>query len=301
MKIQLLLAFSLLTININFAQKTYYPLVDTNKTWHVLEAGFGGNTYTITYTCEGDTIINNENYKNVFFTYEEFPVNWIHCGFIREDENHKVYYSEYQPNNPAYFEPRLLYDFDAEINDTLTITSFPYHFPTEIEIVITGIDSVLAGGAFRKRTWFDCESYDYNYWIEGIGSNNGLKEPGFYCTVVCPTVDLLCVKENGVIIYHNDYYESCYIVGVVENIENSIHYQIYPNPAKEYIIVSPVLNPDINNKLFLYSPSGKIIGKYKLNRFGPTHIEFPHLTNGLYFYRIENEGIEIQSGKVVVL
>ena len=83
----LVLSFVLcLLFGLNYAQSTYYPLIDTGKTWHVMEGGIGGPTVTFTYKVEGDTLINQDDYKILYRSDEEFPVTWTKHGYIREDE-----------------------------------------------------------------------------------------------------------------------------------------------------------------------------------------------------------------------
>ena len=300
MKIHLLLLFTILFLKFGYTQEDYYPLVEEDKLWYVVNSSFGGNTYTLTYKCEGDTIIGEETYKVVFVTNEELLVNWTKYGYIREDENHKVYFSVFKSSNLSYFEPGLLYDFSASINDSLTITSFPYGDPYEIDIVITEIDSVLAGGTFRKRTWFMCEYYNNNFYIEGIGSENGLLEPGFYCTIICPSIELYCVKEQGVTIYPDGYTGNCFIVGIDElNFEKSA-FEIYPNPATDHFIVIPYLHIQSQLLFELYNSLGKLVTQENLNNNRPTKIITKYLESGLYFYIITDENAGVQKGKIII-
>lgn len=281
-----------------YSQETYYPLIESGKTWYVLDGGFGGFATNI-YKVEGDTIINQHSFKILYHSNEEFPVTWTKHGYIREDEK-KVYYSPYSEYDTVFQEPGMVYDFDVELNDTLTITSFAYNYPTEIEIVITSIDSILIEEEYRKKVSFACESIDENFWIEGIGSNNGLIEPGFYCYIVCPTIELLCVKESENVIYHNEYYESCFIVGIHERLNKSLLFQVFPNPAKTKINIVAQTNNYSDILFKLCNLHGEILLIKRLTNYNYNMVNTEKLKAGLYFYTITNKSDLIQNGKIII-
>ena len=300
MKTNLLITITFLFLKFGYSQDVYYPLIEEGKLWYIVETGFGAPAETHIFKCEGDSTINDEIYKIVYITWDESLLSWIKAGYIREDENHKVYYSSFHNDDPSYFEPALLYDFNAAINDSLTITSFPLlYFPTEIEIVITDIDSVLVDGSYHRRTWYDC-GYDDNYWIEGIGSNNGLIELGFYCTVVCPTCDLQCVKTDGVTIYPDGYTGSCYIVGIDELNPVKTDFNIYPNPADGNFVVLPHSYKSKGLYFELYNYLGSLkLHKYLSNN-SPTNISVENLQTGIYIYKISDDKTTVQKGKIMI-
>ena len=291
-----------LTSSITFAQNPYHPLIDTGKTWNVMDGNGWGSSMTYTYKCEGDTVINDTSYRILYSSDAEFPVSWIKRGFIREDDAHRVYYSRYLVNDTSYFEPLIVYDFNAGLNDTLTINSFVGYGPTEVNIVITAVDSVLIDNEYRKKIHFSCldYSYEYNFWIEGIGSNNGLLETGFYCYITCPVIELLCVKEQGKIIYQNEYYESCYIVNIEENNQENQAYNIYPNPAGEYLYIVPEFHNNSTTVFTLFNSIGEITCQTKINRNSNTKVLTAGKTAGLYFYTISENGNIRQSAKILI-
>ncbi len=282
-----------------YAQPTYYPLIETGKTWHVVEGGFGGFS-TYTYKVEGDTMISQENFKILYRSYEEFPVSWEKYGYIREDEDKKVYYSPFNFNDTIFNEPSMVYDFGVELNDTLTITSFAYNSPYDLEIVITGIDSVLIGENKRRRVTFACEFFYDNFWIEGIGSNNGLLEPGFYCYIVCPISELICVKEGNNVIYHVGYYDDCYVVDIDETIVKEQQFLVYPNPAKNIMYIIPQTNIGSSLQFELYNLENKAVIRRGIIDFNPLVINITNLKDGLYLYRIIDNQELAQNGKIIV-
>lgn len=287
-----------LLFNTIYSQQ-YYPLVEENKEWYVIGSFYIGNGPTFIYKCEGDTLMGGNTYKTVFMSMEEFPVNWTKMGFIREDEDHKIFFSQYLSNDTNYFNPRLLYDFNAVIGDSLILSPIN-EFTDSLEIVITQIDSVLVDGDYHKRTWFDCEYYAENFWIEGIGSNSGLLDVGFYCTVVCPGLDLGCVKKDGFTIYPNGYTGNCYVLGIDEFETKRQYFSISPNPSTDYFVVIPNTHLISQTTFKLYSSQGKVIFQINLDENNPTNINTTHLESGLYLYNIYNENIVIQKGKIII-
>jgi len=284
-----------------YPQSTYYPLIETGKTWHVVEGGFGG-FLTYTFKVEGDTMINQENFKFLYRSNEEFPVTWEKYGYIREDEEKKVYYSPINFNDTIFNEPSMVYDFGVEENDTLTITSFAYNYPNELEIIISEIDSILIDDDYRRRIKYTCGDWSYgdNLWIEGIGSNDGLIEPGFYCYIVCPVSELICVKEGDDIIYHDEYYTDCYIVGIAENSFKIQQFLVYPNPAKNDIFIVPLLKVSSDLRFELYNLENKTILRQEIINYNPLNINIINLKDGLYLYKIiENNELK-QNGKIVI-
>ena len=298
MKSYFLIILTFLLFSTSYSQQ-YYPLIEENKEWYVISSFFGGNERTYIHKCEGDTLIDSNTYKTVFMSMEEFPVNWTKMGFIREDEDHKVYFSQYLSNNTNYFNPRLLYDFSAEIGDSLILSPIN-EFTDSLEIIITHIDSVLVDGDYHKRTWFDCEYFTDNYWIEGVGSNSGLLEVGFYCTVVCPGLDMGCVKKNGITIYPNGFTGSCYVVGVDEFNAEETYFTISPNPSTNYFSITPKTQFQHKASFELYNAFGRNVFQINLDENNPTQINTRDFESGIYLYNIHNENIFIQKGKIII-
>ncbi|MEZ5197365.1 MAG: T9SS type A sorting domain-containing protein [Bacteroidales bacterium] len=280
------------------AQSNYHPLIEANKTWNVMESGIGGPTFTYSYEVEGDTLINQVPYQVLYRSDEEFPLNWIKHGYIREEDK-KVYYSPYHSADTAITPPRMIYDFGAALGDTLLVYSFAGNYEHELVIVISGVDSVMIGNDYRKRLTYDCEWTPGNFWIEGVGSNNGLIEPGFYCYIVCPLIELLCVKEENEIIFQNEYFDDCYIMGIEENLFNTGKFNIYPNPVDDYINVVALSKENSEVKFTIYNSFGRQV-IFHLLRNGQTKVFTGNLAGGIYFYTISGNGQKIRQGKLLI-
>ena len=295
----IIFSIAILLLFQNIYSQNYHPLVEENKTWYVTSAYFGANERTQLFKCEGDTVVNDTLYKAVYRSLEEFPTTWTKVAYLNETEDHQVFLSNYQQGDTVFSPPGLLYDFEAEVGDTLFISPIN-DFTDEIEIHITYIDSTLIEGDFRKRTWFDCETYFDNYWIEGIGSNSGLLEVGFYCTIVCPELYMGCVKRDETTIYPDGFTGDCYVVGIEENTAKDETFEVFPNPADDFLVLSPKINILSKLKFELYNTLGESVLNCQLNANYQTQINLRDLKKGFYIYQISNEKKIIQKGKISI-
>ena len=139
--------------------------------------------------------------------------------------------------------------------------------------------------------------------LTGSGAANYTWTPSAITTstaVVSPTVnttyvltgsnDGLCFPTTAISIS-----VSACPIGIEELIgENT---SIYPNPTKG------ILNINFTNEVFhstfeLVNEIGEIILKQELNN-KQTQVNIEHLTNGIYFYKINKNGENIKIGKVL--
>ncbi len=95
-------------------------------------------------------------------------MKWGYYGFIREDENQRVYLKP-----PGYFEG-MIYDFSVSVGDTIKALNIYLNSDT-LNFVVTQVDSVLLLIDYRKRI----KLYEYinqkeEVWVEGLGSYFGI-------------------------------------------------------------------------------------------------------------------------------
>jgi hypothetical protein len=106
------LSFLLLTF-FNSIGQNYTPLLNQTNEWQ-LTSCYNGDCITDIYYTNGDTIVNNQNFK-VLDGYHYINRNFL----IREDiEEKKVFMNIILPNRIDEF---LMYDFGMEINDTINL------------------------------------------------------------------------------------------------------------------------------------------------------------------------------------
>ena len=81
----------------------------------------------------------------------------------------------------------------------------------------------------------------------------------------------------------------------LEQVNNSIYVNIFPNPASDIVLI--VSNKKMEN-LYLFSLSGKLIKKYKPNSM-ETKIECSDIQNGEYILLIINKNYS-KSEKIII-
>jgi hypothetical protein len=255
-------------VNDTNSQHNYRELVLEEKIWsNTSIPSMPGEYRSYWIKFEGDTIINDLNYKKVLRANDPLHSEWNVKGFIREDvANQKVYlYNNYSQ------EDMLLYDFSLEQGDSiLTYAGDRY----------AKVDTVLyepfgnSTDTLKQICFFSSCSWK---WIEGIGSLSGILEGlnAFY--LVGGTLKLVCYYENNNLIYHNPDFETCFPEGIVSAamFDNKENLEIFPNPARE--------------KITIYSQNSRILA-----------VEIYDLT-GTCFYRkinIETNRVELGTDKL---
>jgi hypothetical protein len=226
-----------------------------------------------------DTIVGDKVYKKVWESNDSASKNWNKIGIIREDSN-KTYY---RPSGLSV--DCLLYDFSLEVGDTVTIR---WQSLDEIfdYMQVTSRDSVNIAGAKRlKLELSEIYYFTKETWIEGIGSLQGVLNS---CDEKTGKAILLCVKENGQVIYNNASYPDCfYKFNTINNLYESSEkedYLIFPNPFKDYLNIK-VNKPFKNIKVF--DLPGRLVYEHKIQYSENEEVLFlDGLKAGIYFLRI---------------
>lgn len=226
----------------------YIPFPSDYAKWNTLYYGSNGTSESVdnySYIFEGDTTINNKNYKKVI----AYPSNGndYYFGGIREDSLKNIYFfPSYNNQTPFHFqfpsdtEEHLLYTFDSlYVGKILPINS------ANTMIRVDGIDSILIGDIYHKRyRIYNDRLLSDDYWIEGIGSDKELFSPyveefewQFYtlCFTDTATYQITDYTPGGGIFVG----DSCYVelpVNIKEIETNS--FSSYPNPVENELVLN---------------------------------------------------------------
>lgn len=284
----------ILLITCNFYALTikaqnYHPIVDTNKVWSVLNVVYGAppnydSSYNTKFIKFGlDTIINTLCYKEVLETYNVNLINWTSFGYIREDTSKKVFFI-YDNNGET-----LLYDFNANINDTIALTLNPPGFVLD-SVVVDSIDSISLSGEYRKRFFIrslNCNKTDI--WIEGVGSFLGVIYSYTLCYVGGST-KFLCYYYNDTLQYHNPNYSDCYIItDNKETKKNIFAIQISPNPASNFTeLMLTGIDEFTKSELLLYDIYGRKVWSNIILGLGYS-FSVKQFTQGIYYLNVKND------------
>ncbi len=170
-----------------------------------------------------------------------------------------------------------MYDFSANAGDTIP-TRGEYD-----ELIVDSITNVSINQTIRKKYWLSPLYYEADYysetWIEGIGSNKGLLSSASMA-VVGGYEELLCVHDNGTLIYKNPEYNTCDEITIVENIEHT-NLKIYPNPAKEMVYIENL--PSQVSMVGVCDITGKTVKTADLNKTQSINVK--NLKQGIYFVK----------------
>ena len=250
--------------------QNYIHFPDSNATWTDERSTYGPFQfyyYYYYYKTDGKATINDTLYT-LISDEEDNP-----RAYLRE-EGKKVF-CRMSPQEGEF----LLYDFGLSVNDTITLRECLGGYTYDAHV--TAIDSLLIGSRYHKR--FYLESWDWNpvYFIEGVGSDEGL----MYCDL--PWVDvwgyLYCFSLNDTI-YKTDgtggtYPDNCWIyLGISE--KESVQVMVYPNPA------SDVIHVNYNKKCSLEMVN--ILGMM-VCKSDARSLDMSNLNNGIYFLNIYSE------------
>ncbi|MDR0710727.1 MAG: hypothetical protein LBF67_00045 [Prevotellaceae bacterium] len=176
-------------------------------------------TTRITKVSSDTVAIDGLTYYRLLAAYDSSASQWRENGFIREDyASQKVYYKS--GNKPEY----LLYNFQAEVGDTVSLLRYQYNnYDVDIVSVVEAVDSVLTGKTWRKKFTVRLKAFnvpEYSNakwvrsanWIEGIGCVNNILQSDDIEIIVMPpgssTYSLFCFFQNGKLIYKHEPTES---------------------------------------------------------------------------------------------
>ena len=294
-------------------KKTFITLVAvclTTSTFAQLEHFFpDSNSYfsvsDMKYWFEGDTIIEGLQYKKVYEQSYARIADFDKAHYfaaIREDTVAAKVYCYY--DNEEY----LLYDFSVNVGDVVRVYSFwPAYYPHIIEQVVASIDAVLIDNEYRKRIKFFSDiawppfSYSQEFWIEGIGSTNGLFFAGEYSTTHSVYYYLLCVHIDGREIYRENYdcLQDCCFTEHEVGYPNIIENKIYLTITNDLLYVETV--KDINSFDYkIFNCQGQLINNGILSS---NTVNISTLNKGLYFIVISdnNSGEMVGTEKFIKL
>jgi len=288
-QISVILTFLLISSSIK--SQVNFPLVAPFKIFSVVENCDGGRSITTAYKFENDTIINGKSYNMIYKCHLDSTLsNWIlwNHNFIREDSLGGVFKLSYNTE-------KQLYTFNLEVGDSVFAeVQLGGH---DIYAFVDTVDSILINGDYRKRIVF--EEWFRETWIEGIGSIQSTIEPFANRHHTC-TDDLLCVDDNGILIYQNQEWNDCYIfyAGIIERNKQSSFIKTVPNPITDESVVEIDGPGHGQHQLQLFNSSGKLLRtdifngkKYIMKKEG--------LPSGLYLLKMTT-GNSFHYGRIVI-
>lgn len=278
------------------AQNQYLPLLEDGKEWNYRIA-YGNQIFTDSMSIIGDTLIDGQLYKKVINDWASMDSLLL----LREDTTARQVY--FLLDSTEY----LLYDFSLELGDTVTIyTTLPGNghlnfnpLQANVSLVDTFVD---LNNIHRKRLWLNIPATPSFFiagpWIEGIGGETGFVPISNNISINF-TPNLLCAWNDGVQIYTNDSYDSCYYRLIsVETFEKA-SYDIFPNPAIDDVVIRSKTHHIQSVKL--YDLRGNVLLHHQ-NNYNEEEVTFNinGLASGMYVLRVESTSGGISTTKLQI-
>ncbi|MFH0894903.1 MAG: T9SS type A sorting domain-containing protein, partial [Bacteroidota bacterium] len=221
----------------------------------------------------GDTLINSTHYTKCYRNQTNF--NWdgvpsTYYGGMRQDT----------ANEKAYFIDLTNTEHDISVSQNLNVGDSLNGLP------ITSIDSVLCGTKYHKQynmagfDSVDMGNHTARY-VVGIGIKNYSNtyfEHGDSYGIYCYTVK----NEN----YFGMFPAPCNILaGVFENTNPTREINLFPNPARDFIILS-IPSPQSNMTVTIFNTFGETVLKTNFqNGESAVSIDVRTLPAGIYFIK----------------
>lgn len=277
------LLFSILFAFLLKAQ-SYIPFPTNHSQWNNVSTWYDGGqwgTYTSSnyqYIMDGDTIINNYEYKKMYAAYDEEISEYI--GALREDTEKNIYFFPGTQgfnyvNFPSDSAEYLLYSFNnLEVGTVLSINNH--------NITVAEIDSILLGETYQKRYYLTNTAMFTEYWIEGIGSDQELFSA--YSSEFEWELFTLCFKPDSLNTFYinsPDGQDWC-IFNVGTNDLNIYDFNLYPNPSTDIINIAGLLEGNL--KYLITSVTGRTLQEGIVTK--NLQISIANLEPGLYMLNI---------------
>jgi len=285
---------------INHAQ-TYYPLPEENAYWTVIEYDWNsGETTDVIYNLNGDTLINNLNYKKIY-RLDDYPtiydtISTLHCLMRQNVEEKKIWFIRHYLGETV---EKLGYDLSVEVGDTVSLPAFHFGEYGDSLFYLLYIDSVdmdfvgeLSG--YRKFYVFppvQNSGMGIEY-IEGVIEQRSTIPNLNNINGYDPfrQSETVCLQVNGSYWYAiggenppppNEY---CGFLAVeVERDKFVNDLKVYPNPADELITIRL---PDMvaeSGSVLVYNSTGILNNTFKTQISEKNlMINTTHLVDGFY-------------------
>ena len=309
MKTKLLIAIISFFITHQLIAQEYIPMaiegahwivgVDVNETIEPVDGLWE-------YYALGDSLINNINYKKIYFRelvvtqdgppfLAESPYELY--GFLRDDiSDRKVYAiltneygSAFCPLNEEY----LLFDFSIQLGDTVDICIVPDFY----EFIVNEITSYEVLG-FNTRVY---SSNGFGELFEGMGSNYGLFEDMFE-----PFKKSDSKSNYNTYLYFYCRESPCLVLVGSPEYYSEIKLKVYPNPANNYVVFETEnTNGVVGNTGTKQSHTITITNTYGQQitilqvKDNKTVWDIRSINSGVYFYSLMIAG-EFKSGKIII-
>ena len=250
------------------------------------------------YATMGDSTINGWTYQKIGWV-ENTGLQWelsdlTYSGSIRDESGRWLFV----PSESIIEYP--LFDFTGDVGETVTIEN-PFFSMGEVEYVVQSITEIPVQNGTR-RVWelFSEELIDQQYLIEGIGSTYGLF--GHATFIFDAGEQLICIEQNGELIYRIAKTESCYYLSTAVAERSAVpQMRIYPNPATDRATIE-VINVDLSRTaISVHDQLGRRLGPLGLSGYANAWtLDVSGLPDGIYMVSVATLGRPLVQDRFMV-
>lgn len=292
MKKTLCLLFALIPLLVY--SQSEFPLIKEDAVWREGRNFLGDALnppayYRYQFIIQDDTVRYGKTYKKLYQTnYDSVITTKTYAGAIREDMQSRIYFlkdsalPDHLFNSIVDTVEIMLYDFNMKPGDTIYTPDKITHDTMQ---VVSGIDSVLINGKYRKR--IQLESVEFSsrlmFWIEGIGCTEGLLSPLLYKHN--SELMLNCYEDPSVFWANPQLTVDCFKVSITES-KQVTSLVMFPNPASDALTISS--RDEVMRYVEIFNLAGQRVLKNETPGKEVT-IDVSHWNQGLYIVRIATE------------
>lgn len=267
--------------------------VNSDNRWHIQINCIGTfNGFEVHAFFFRDTLLlNGKVYRQMYETLDSTFENAEPTGYWYREEMGEVYIFEPSTTNPE----RLIYDFNLEIGDTLTIKDEFSGVPIEV----VSVDSItLMDGSKRKRLTIENKTpfpigNKTATWIEGIGSDIAtLDTKNMFISDCQEGLNCFYIKNEWV---YQRLFQSCKLTrGNVStrNIQELKNLKVFPNPFTTELYLEATLLDDFKVKddytVAIFDAQGKQLYHNQVTWVNKLRINTSTWHRGLYFLVIRS-------------
>lgn len=290
--------------------QTYYPLPEENAYWTVIEFDNNGDYNDIIYKVEGDTIINNTNYKKVY-RLDDYPtiydtITTLHCFMRQNTDEKKIWFIRHYLGEST---EKLGYDLSIEVGDTVSLPAF--NFGNQVDSLFYLVDiydidiSYLEGNMAGLRR------------VHVFGPvNSNCNPPINYCEGISQFGSTFPNLYNGWDPFHQPFttclnqdtsyivlsYESeCGFLAVSNNLVNfNYRLKLFPNPIINQLIIEFSSLITLNSSIIVYNFYGEVIYENPVSYSeSQLFIDTSKWPSGMYVLQFLSNGYPITSSKII--
>lgn len=294
MKIILVIVLILVS-NLAYSQIEWAPI---GAKWYIskMEGTMPPNEGYILYEVKKDTLIQDQKVRMISKTY--FHSNGKD---VSASENEYTYEKDsvvyYWKNGHFY----TLYDFGAHPGDKWTVYGSGMYkdfckYDSLGTVVVDSICSLTISNKKLKAIYTSpYKNSDWSYKgviLEKIGNISHLLPKAKECGVDIPDSEgqLRCYEDNIIGVYKSSYCKSfdckCNDLKYYTSVNTLDHssFQVYPNPAKDYLEIKCLTNNVLNGNVIaeIYSLKGEIVGAFR----NPDKLFVGSLNKGFYILKL---------------